>query len=85
MSLPGPRCPSCQQIRDLNRGSYGAVELALDRQTGQEVAIKYMERGAEVGAGRGGSHGSCGTSTLPRPWQVARGQVLDSVVNCARM
>ncbi|KAL4423979.1 hypothetical protein ABPG75_001280 [Micractinium tetrahymenae] len=34
-------------LRDLNRGSYGSVVLALDKQTGQEVAIKYIERGAE--------------------------------------
>ncbi|KAL4434846.1 hypothetical protein ABPG77_005373 [Micractinium sp. CCAP 211/92] len=36
-----------ERVRDLNSGSYGSVVLALDKLTGQEVAIKYIERGAE--------------------------------------
>ena len=33
------------QIRDLNSGTFGFVELALDKTTGQQVAIKFIERG----------------------------------------
>ena len=37
------------QIRDLNAGTFGFVELALDKSTGQQVAIKFIERGDKVG------------------------------------
>lgn len=62
--------PFTQQVRDLNRGSYGAVVLALDRQTGQEVAIKYIERGAEVRGrlvGSGGRFGRVSRQYAQRP------------------
>ena len=36
------------QIRDLNRGTFGFVQLALDTQTGTQVAIKFIERGEKV-------------------------------------
>ena len=36
------------QIRDLNSGTFGFVELALDKVTGQQVAIKFIERGDKV-------------------------------------
>ena len=39
-------CPL--QIRDLNSGTFGFVELALDKVTGQQVAIKFIERGDKV-------------------------------------
>ena len=38
------------QIRDLNAGTFGFVELALDKSTGQQVAIKFIERGDKVGS-----------------------------------
>lgn len=38
------------QIRDLNSGTFGFVELALDKITGQQVAIKFIERGDKVKA-----------------------------------
>lgn len=38
------------QIRDLNSGTFGFVELALDKTTGQQVAIKFIERGDKVWA-----------------------------------
>lgn len=38
----------CLQIRDLNAGTFGFVELALDKSTGQQVAIKFTERGDKV-------------------------------------
>lgn len=37
-----------QKIRDLNSGTFGFVELALDKVTGQQVAIKFIERGDKV-------------------------------------
>lgn len=44
-----PYHPSwCVQIRDLNAGTFGFVELALDKSTGQQVAIKFIERGDKV-------------------------------------
>ncbi len=36
------------QLKDLNRGTFGFVQLALDTQTGQWVAIKFIERGDKV-------------------------------------
>lgn len=36
------------QVRDLNSGTFGFVELALDKITGQQVAIKFIERGDKV-------------------------------------
>jgi len=36
------------QIRDINSGTFGFVELALDRTTGQQVAIKFIDRGEKV-------------------------------------
>lgn len=36
------------QLRDLNRGTFGFVQLALDTKTGLRVAIKFIERGDKV-------------------------------------
>jgi len=36
-------------VRDLNSGTFGFVELAMDKTTGQQVAIKFIERGDKVG------------------------------------
>ena len=36
------------QIRDVNSGTFGFVELALDKTTGQQVAIKFIDRGEKV-------------------------------------
>ena len=36
------------QIRDINSGTFGFVELALDKTTGQQVAIKFIDRGEKV-------------------------------------
>ena len=36
------------QIRDVNSGTFGFVELALDKTTGQQVAIKFIDRGDKV-------------------------------------
>jgi hypothetical protein len=36
------------QIRDLNRGSFGFVQLARAMDTGKEVAIKFIDRGSQV-------------------------------------
>ncbi|EIE22391.1 sulfur stress regulator [Coccomyxa subellipsoidea C-169] len=40
--------PKYQKIRDLNSGTFGFVELALDKTTGQQVAVKFIERGDKV-------------------------------------
>jgi serine/threonine-protein kinase SRK2 len=37
-----------QKIRDINSGTFGFVELALDKTTGQQVAIKFIDRGEKV-------------------------------------
>lgn len=36
------------QVKDLNSGTFGFVQLALDRTTGRQVAIKFIERGDKV-------------------------------------
>ena len=36
------------QIRDLNKGTFGFVQLAQDVTTGVRVAIKFIERGDKV-------------------------------------
>lgn len=38
--------PRYQKIKHLGEGSYGFVQLAFDKQTQQEVAIKFWRRGA---------------------------------------
>ncbi len=48
---PQPTCTALtsMQIKDLNSGTFGFVQLALDRTTGRNVAIKFIERGDKVG------------------------------------
>ncbi len=36
------------QIRDLNSGTFGFVQLARDKQTGELIACKFIERGDKV-------------------------------------
>lgn len=38
------------QLEDLNKGTFGFVQLAYDRVMRQQVAIKFIERGDKVGA-----------------------------------
>lgn len=38
----------CLQVADLNRGAFGFVQLAKDLTTGEQVAIKFIERGDKV-------------------------------------
>lgn len=40
---------SLMQIRDLNSGTFGFVQLARDKQTGEMIACKFIERGDKVG------------------------------------
>ncbi|KAK9790565.1 hypothetical protein WJX73_007374 [Symbiochloris irregularis] len=40
--------PRYRPLRDLNSGTFGFVQLALDTKTNEEVAIKFLERGANV-------------------------------------
>ncbi|KAL6778758.1 SNRK2B [Auxenochlorella protothecoides x Auxenochlorella symbiontica] len=37
-----------QKIKDLNSGTFGFVQLVLDKTTGRQVAIKFIERGDKV-------------------------------------
>ena len=50
--LPALSCPPARlpQIKDLARGAFGFVVLALDRHTGENVALKFIERGPQVGS-----------------------------------
>ena len=41
---------SVLQVADLNRGAFGFVQLAKDLETGEQVAIKFIERGDKVRA-----------------------------------
>ena len=36
------------QVRDLARGAFGYVVLAVDKTTGEQVALKFIERGPQV-------------------------------------
>ena len=38
------------QVADLNSGAFGFVQLAKDLETGEQVAIKFIERGEKVHA-----------------------------------
>ncbi|KAK9810565.1 hypothetical protein WJX73_001103 [Symbiochloris irregularis] len=46
--MPLQNHPKYEWIRDLNAGTYGFVQLAREKQTGQEVAIKFLERGDKI-------------------------------------
>lgn len=37
-----------RRVRDINSGTYGRVQLAVDRTTNEQVAIKLMERGDKI-------------------------------------
>ena len=41
--------PVAMQLRDLNKGTFGFVQLALDTDSNTQVAIKFIERGDKVG------------------------------------
>lgn len=45
-SVVGPS--KYQKVKSLNSGTFGFVELALDKTTGQQLAIKFIERGEKV-------------------------------------
>jgi serine/threonine protein kinase len=36
------------QIKDLNSGTFGFVQLARDKSTGELIAVKFIERGEKV-------------------------------------
>ena len=50
--LTASRACVCVQIKDLNSGTFGFVQLALDKTTGRNVAIKFIERGDKVSGSR---------------------------------
>lgn len=43
--------PVRAQIRDLDKGTFGFVQQAVDLTTGEQVAIKFIERSQEVHPG----------------------------------
>jgi serine/threonine-protein kinase SRK2 len=40
--------PKYEKIKDLNAGTFGFVQLCLDKSTGEKCAIKFIERGDKV-------------------------------------
>lgn len=36
-------------VRDIGSGNFGVARLMRDKQTGEQVAVKYIERGEKVG------------------------------------
>ena len=49
------RCVTCpsfpvKQIKDLNSGTFGFVQLCRNKNTREQVAIKFIERGDKVGS-----------------------------------
>lgn len=52
---PGASPPSCQsflptlQIRDIGSGNFGVAKLCRAKDTGELVAVKFIERGEKVG------------------------------------
>lgn len=64
--LDGPQRSRYTKIKDINSGSYGFVQLCQDSRTGEQVAIKFIERGEKVRPYRSGlhicSHDACNSS-----------------------
>lgn len=53
MQNPGPAQPlkghpKYEKIQDLSSGSFGFVHLCRNKQSGDTVAIKFMERGDRI-------------------------------------
>lgn len=46
--LDGTQRSRYSKIKDINSGSYGFVQLCQDNRTGEQVAIKFIERGEKV-------------------------------------
>jgi serine/threonine-protein kinase SRK2 len=40
--------PKYKKIKDLNAGAFGFVQLCEEKDTGEKVAIKFMERGHKI-------------------------------------
>ena len=62
------RPPPLLQIKDVNRGAFGFVVLALDTLTGENVALKHIERGPQARQQRwrgSGPRGTVPTGCLP--------------------
>ena len=47
-------CPPHAQIRELGHGAYGTAVLMRNRETGEMVAVKFIERGAQARGLAGG-------------------------------
>ena len=54
--IPSPRLPIAPvQIRDIGSGNFGVAKLCRAKDSGELVAVKFIERGEKVGAATGGS------------------------------
>lgn len=72
--------PTCaMQIRDLNSGTFGFVQLAKDKQTGELVACKFIERGDKVCCGFCLQHGGF-WGPARGPWGLAHQGAADPAV-----
>lgn len=40
--------PKYEKIKDINAGAFGFVQLCRDKETGEKLAIKFMERGHKI-------------------------------------
>lgn len=45
---PLKEVPKYQKIKELGNGAFGVVQLALNTETNEQVAIKFIERGDRV-------------------------------------
>jgi hypothetical protein len=45
---PTKTVPALVQVRDIGSGNFGVAKLMKDKQTGQLVAVKFIERGDKV-------------------------------------
>jgi len=46
--LADPPHPRYEKVKDVNRGSFGFVQLAKRKDTGKQVAIKFISRGDKI-------------------------------------
>ena len=66
MGTPGGRFAGYLPIKDLGSGNFGVAKLMRHVETGELVAIKFIERGERVGLGtyQGYTHSFCTWTSL---------------------
>lgn len=62
------------QIRDINAGAFGFVQLARNKNTGQQVAVKFLPRGNAINkhVGRTSFLGTADRLCFPCTFGIAR-------------